>query len=72
MRIQVRVITGASLNKEQKMEDGVVKVWLTQRPHDGQANEALVEFLAERFNVAKSRVKIVKGLSSINKIVEIL
>jgi uncharacterized protein YggU (UPF0235/DUF167 family) len=35
MKIQVRVQPGASLNKQQKMPDGSLKVWLTKRPHDG-------------------------------------
>jgi len=53
------------------MADGTLKVWLSARAHDGEANDALIEFLSENFNVAKSRIKIVKGLKSKNKLIEI-
>jgi uncharacterized protein YggU (UPF0235/DUF167 family) len=72
VRINIRVVAGASLNKEEMMPDGSLKVWLRQRPHDGQANEALIEFLAERFDAARSRIRIIKGATSRNKVVEIL
>jgi len=72
MRLSVRVQPGASSNKQSKMADGTLKVWLVARAHDGEANEALIEFLSESFNVAKSRIKIIKGLTSKNKVIEIL
>ncbi len=71
MKLSVRVQPGASANKQLKMPDGTLKVWLTARPHDNQANEALIEYLSESFNVAKSQIEIIKGLTSRNKIVEI-
>ena len=49
----------------------VVKVKLTAPPVDGAANEQLVEVLSETFGVRKSSIKIVKGLSSKNKVVVI-
>ncbi len=49
----------------------VVKVKLTAPPVDGAANEQLIEVLSETFGVRKSSIKIVRGLSSKNKVVEI-
>ena len=72
MKIKVRVQPGASLNKDAEMPDGILKVWLRSRPHDNKANEALVEYLAQKFGVAKSRVNILKGATSRNKTMEIL
>jgi len=72
MKIQIRVQPGASTNKDAKMPDGTLKIWLTSRAHDNEANEALIEYLAEKFGAAKSRVKVIKGMSSRNKIVEIM
>jgi len=71
MKLSVRVQPGASSSKQSKMADGTLKVWLSARAHDGEANDALIEFLSENFNVAKSRIKIVKGLKSKNKLIEI-
>lgn len=45
--------------------------YLQERPIDGQANEALEKLLAEHFAVAKSKVQVVRGFKSKNKIVEI-
>ena len=72
MKIQVRVQPGASANKDKEMPGGGLKIWLTSRAHDNEANEGLIEYLSEKFNVAKSRVKILKGAASRNKTVEIL
>jgi len=50
---------------------GVVKVYLTSPPVDGAANEQLIEILSEELKVRKSAVRIVRGLSSREKIVAI-
>src|SRR5260370_10279891 len=47
------------------------KLRLAAPPADGKANEACVRFFARRFGVAASAVRIVHGLSSRTKIVEI-
>jgi uncharacterized protein (TIGR00251 family) len=44
---------------------------LAAPPVDGKANEACVQFFARRFGVATSAVRIVQGLSSRLKVVEI-
>ncbi len=72
MRLNVRVQPGSSVNKYLKLADGSLKVWLVKRPRAGEANKALVEFLAEIFDTAKSRIRIIKGEKARDKIVEIL
>ena len=47
------------------------KLRLAAPPVDGKANEACVRFFAERFGVARSAVRIVQGLASRLKVVEI-
>ena len=47
------------------------KLRLQAPPVDGKANEACIRFFAGRFGVAASAVRIVRGLSSRTKIVEI-
>ncbi len=51
--------------------DGLV-VYLREKPHDGEANTALVKLLAEHFGVAKSCVMILKGSKNHQKLVEII
>ena len=50
---------------------GVLKVKLTAPPVGGEANEQLIEVLSGALGVRKSAIKIIKGHSSKNKIVEI-
>ena len=47
------------------------KLRLAAPPVDGKANEACVRFFSERLGVRASAVRIVAGLASRNKIVEV-
>ena len=47
------------------------KLDLTAPPAEGKANEECVRFLAELAGVARARVRIVTGLTSRTKVVEI-
>jgi len=70
MRIKVKVIPNAKLNKIDKVED-VYLVRVTAPPVSGKANKAVIEFLAKHFDVPKSDVDIVKGMTSRVKIINI-
>lgn len=70
MKINVKVIPGAKKNLLEKTGEGY-RVRLTAPPVEGRANEALIAFLAEYFEVPKSRIVIIKGLKSRNKTVNI-
>ena len=71
MLLNVRVIPKAKQNKVVEEGDRY-KVYLTAPPVEGKANKALIEFLAEHFGVKKGKIKIVRGLKSRDKVVEIL
>lgn len=70
-RINVYVQPRASKTAIAGMHDGCIKIRLAAPPVDGAANAALVEFVAERLNVAKSKVRVVTGFSSRRKVVEV-
>jgi len=70
MRLNIRVIPNAKQNKLVE-EAGRIKIYLNSPPVEGKANKALVEFLAEHYNTKRSRIKIISGEKSRNKIVEI-
>ena len=69
-KLSIKVIPGSSRNML-KQEGESIKVHLTAPPIDGKANEALVKFLAKHYNVSKSRVEIIKGHKSRDKVVKI-
>jgi len=70
MILEIKVIPGAKKNLF-KQEAGGVKVYLTAPPVDGKANEALISFLAEYYAIRSSRIEIIKGLKSRNKVINI-
>jgi hypothetical protein len=70
-RISIYVQPRANKTAVAGMHDGCVKVRLAAPPVDGAANAALIEFVAERLRIAKSRVRIVTGQTSRRKVVEV-
>lgn len=71
VRFNVRVQPRASRSEIVAEYNGGIKIRLAAPPVDGAANEALVDFLAKHLGVAKRNVRIVAGLSSRNKTVEV-
>ena len=71
MMLNVGVIPNA--RKNEIIKDGnTFRVRLSAPAAEGKANSALIELLAEHFGVKKSAVKIVKGIKSRNKLVELM
>ncbi len=71
MRIAVTVVPRARRTRVEPLEGGGFRVAVTAAPHEGQANEAVIEALAEYFRVPRSRVRIVLGRTARRKVVEI-
>lgn len=71
MEWRVKVITNADRNEIIEMTDDFLKVKIAASPEKGRANDQLIELLAKEFGVAKSRVEILHGLKSRNKVVRI-
>ncbi|MDD4627862.1 MAG: DUF167 domain-containing protein [Candidatus Peribacteraceae bacterium] len=68
----VRVHPGASRTRvKEVMADGTIKLDIAAVPEDGKANEELVRFLADEFDVPKSHVEILKGHTAKTKVVRI-
>ncbi len=64
----VRIVTRAQRNEIVGVqEDKSLKIRLTASPNDGQANAALIKFLAERLKVPESAIEIVAGRDSRDK-----
>lgn len=69
--LSIRIQPRASKNEIMKMDDGRLKIRLTAPPVDGAANEALMKFLAERFDISRSQVEIASGHTGREKIIRI-
>jgi hypothetical protein len=70
MRIDVRVVPRSNRNAIVR-EGELLKVWLTAAPVDGAANEALIKLLATRLDLPRSALRVVRGTSGRQKVVEI-
>ncbi len=67
----VKVQPKASRDQVVGYRDGVLQLRVTAPPDKGRANAAVVALLADALGVAKSRVRIVSGQSSRDKVLTV-
>lgn len=72
MKINVKAKPGSREEKVEKIDDNNYVVSVKEPPEKGKANDAIRNALAVYFKTGSSRVKIVSGYSSRNKIIEII
>ena len=65
--LQVRVQPKGRRNEIAELPDGSFRVRVSAAPADGAANRAVIALLAEAFDVAPSRVVLVRGATSRDK-----
>jgi uncharacterized protein (TIGR00251 family) len=70
-KIGVRVSPRASRSELVGLRDGVLHVRVTAPPMEGEANRELCKLLAKRLGIARSRVGVVRGLRSREKLVRV-
>lgn len=70
-RLAIRVVPNARKTEIVGCADGVVRVRLQAPAVEGRANEELVRFLAEVFDLRRSQVAIVRGAKSREKWLEL-
>ncbi len=69
--LSVKLQPRASANEIGEPLGDELKIKVTAPPVDSAANEALLEFLAEKLDCARNRVEIVRGHKSRHKIVKL-
>jgi hypothetical protein len=69
--IKVRVQPKSSRNQVDGFQDGALRVRVTAAPTEGQANAAVIALLAKTLGVSKSRLEIIRGYSSRDKVVSV-
>lgn len=70
MKLFVRVKPNSRKNEVKQLSENSFEVRVTVPPEKGKANEKVIELLSEHLRIPKSRLEIVKGFSSREKIVE--
>ena len=71
MKLLVKVVPKSSQNGVVGWLGDTLKVCVTAPPERGKANVAVVEVLADAIGVARECVRIVAGLTSTRKVVQI-
>jgi len=71
LKIQVKVIPNSKEAKIKEESEKILKIKVDAPAREGKANKRLIEILARHFSKPKTSIKIVKGLTSKNKVVEI-
>jgi uncharacterized protein (TIGR00251 family) len=70
--LRFRVTPRAKRNEiSQVLADGTIKVRLTAPPVEGKANRALIQFLAEVFDISSSKIELTAGRRSRDKVVSV-
>lgn len=71
MKIFVDVKPGSKREGVLKIDGAHFVVRLRARPIEGKANDALIRALAGHFQISPSRITIVSGMRSKNKVIEL-
>ena len=69
--IKVKIVPGSSKNKIIGVYNDSLKITITAPPVEGKANKKCIAYLAKYFNVAKSKIEIISGQTSKNKLIKI-
>ena len=70
MKIQVKVKPNSKTEELSREGDSFI-VKVKEPSKEGKANQAVIKLLAEYFGVPQSQVRILSGLRSRNKVVEV-
>lgn len=71
MKVFVESKPKAKNEKIEKIDESHFTVFVKEPPEKGRANKAILRVLADYFNVSVSRLEIISGASSKNKIIKI-
>ncbi len=71
MKIKVKVKPNAKKNEVKRIEEDFYEVRVTVVPEKGKANKKVIELLSKELKVPKSRIKLIRGETSKEKIFEI-
>ena len=67
MKFSLRVHANSSQERIEKTSDGF-EIWIKEKPINGKANTAIIKLFKKKL---QKTIKIVSGLTSNNKIIEI-
>jgi uncharacterized protein (TIGR00251 family) len=72
MLVRVHVTPNAREARVTKIDEAVFEVKVDAKAMDGRANKRLIEILAEHFGLPKSKIAIVSGAKSRDKVLQVV
>lgn len=72
MKFFIKTKPSAKEEKIKKIDETHFEVWVKEPPRKGKANEAVLKAIAKYFKMPKSRLELVSGQTSKQKIIEII
>ena len=67
---KITVKPGSSQEKIIETAENELTIYLRAKPHDGEANDALVKILSKYFKIPKTTIEIIRGAHSRTKIIK--
>ncbi len=69
--IRTKIIPGSFKNKIIGIYADTLKIAITSPPVEGKANKKCISYLSKHFDIAKSKIEILSGKNSRNKLIKI-
>jgi hypothetical protein len=69
--INVKAVPNAKKTQLAGEYNGALKVKVAAVPEDGKANDEIVDFFSDVFDINKSQIEIVKGFKSRHKVIKL-
>ncbi len=70
-RLHIRLQPNARRNEVVGFQHDVLRLRVTAPPHEGRANKALIDLLSDALGMAKSRIDILRGHTTRDKLIVI-
>ena len=70
MYLKVKVHPNSKKDEVLKKSDDSFEIFVRAKPVDGKANDAVLELLSDHLNIPRSKIRLLRGADSRNKLLE--
>jgi len=70
--IKIKTHPGSKKEKIIRKTEDSLEIWLKEKPIENRANKALINLLSDFFKIKESKVRLIRGAKTRNKIIEII
>jgi uncharacterized protein YggU (UPF0235/DUF167 family) len=70
MYLKVKVHPNSKKDEVLKKSEDSFEIFVRAKPVDGKANDAVLELLSDHLNIPRSKIRLLRGADSRNKLLE--